>query len=281
MFAGPLCFGGDDDATNVSRLCYGNRLLIGISEHERQHVSNGRVREGFALANVSATASRLLEGRWGDDEASLPPPVSLLSWLIRNLPTTGIAKPIGDEGPAPKRRELFEQNPETIRMALDLLSGQAGGKGWHVLEGASRPDAYLLTDDAIIVVEGKRTEAGPTVGTTWMPRRHQILRHLDAAWERRGSRRVYGMLIVEGAGGPAAVEVPPQWVHASLSTISTAAIADSLPHRGPAEQLEIARCFLGVTTWQAVCRTFDIDWVKLPHTAEPNSVYISQSRLQC
>lgn len=221
---------------------------------------------GHPLASVKATSLCIVEARWGGDEASLPPPVSLLSWLIRNLPSTGVGKPPGDEGPATKRRKLFEQNPETIGEALDLLCGHAGVKGWYVLEGPSRPDVYLMTDDAIIIVEGKRTEHGPTVGTTWMPRRHQILRHLDAAWERRGFRKVYGMLIVEGDGGADAVDVPPQWVHASLSSISTAALADSFPHRGPAEQMEIARCFLGVTTWQAVCRTFDIKWADLPDT---------------
>lgn len=94
-----------------------------------------------------------------------------------------------------------------------------------------------------------------------------MLRHVDGAWEAPGQKRVYGLLIVEGQGGPGVVEVPARWVDAARNTISTRAICHSLPHRDPAEQLAIARCFLGVTTWQAVCKTFDIDWTKLPDSS--------------
>lgn len=150
---------------------------------------------------------------------------------------------------------------------VSLLKENPRERGWYVLEGLSQPDAYLETDEAIVVIEGKRTEPGPTIGTKWMPRRHQMLRHLDAAWEARGQKRVYSFFILEGEGGPDAVEVPARWVDAARNTISTTAICDSLPHRDAAEQLAIARCFLGVTTWQAVCKTFDIDWTKLPDSA--------------
>jgi len=93
-----------------------------------------------------------------------------------------------------------------------------------------------------------------------------MLRHLNAALEARGQKRVYGLFILEGEGGPDAVEVPARWVDAVRNTISATAICDSPPHRNPAEQLAIARCFLGVTNWQAVYKTFDfdIDWTKLP-----------------
>lgn len=223
---------------------------------------------GHPLAAVMPVESDLTGYGWGSNERRLAPPLSLLSWLIRNLPLTGVQRPSGDDDTGRRRQRLFDQDPATISEALGLLTGSPQERKWYILEGMSQPDAYLETQDAIIIVEGKRTEAAPTIGTTWMPGRHQILRHLDAAWEIRGHRRVYGMLIVEGEGGADAVGVPSQWAHAGLNTISTAAIEGSLPHRGPAEQLEIARCFVGVTTWQAVCKTFGIDWSGLPDSVQ-------------
>lgn len=179
---------------------------------------------------------------------------------------TGRSAPSGKDPSFEKRQSLFAQKAKAITEALQELSRSSRGRSWHVLEGCSKPDVYLESDDALVVIEGKRTESGPTIGTEWMPKRHQMLRHLDAAWECRGNRRVYGMFIVEGYGGADAVDVPPHWISASLATFGTAALSDSLPHRGPEEQLEIARCFLGVTTWQAVCKAFSISWSALPDT---------------
>jgi hypothetical protein len=56
----------------------------------------------------------------------------------------------------------------------------------------------IETPDALIVIEGKRTESGATIDTTWLTGRHQIWRHIDAAWEIRGRRQVFGFFIVEG-----------------------------------------------------------------------------------
>lgn len=77
------------------------------------------------------------------------------------------------------------------------------------------------------------------------------LRHIDAAWEIRGAKRVYGLLIVDEetptfqAGG---------WKTDCESTWGDKAVAESLPHRGPVERLTIAQAFIGMTTWQAVVR---------------------------
>ena len=91
-----------------------------------------------------------------------------------------------------------------------------------------------------------------------MPGRHQMFRHLDCAWEIRGNKRVLGMLIVEGSGDDETV--PDYWRDYSERLVSAEVVASSLPHRGPAEQRAIAGSFVGVTTWQRVCREFDIPW---------------------
>src|SRR2546425_7201895 len=55
-------------------------------------------------------------GFWGERERSLAPPVSLLSWLIRNLEPPMGATTIGEE-----RKRLLEHDHNAIAQALALL----------------------------------------------------------------------------------------------------------------------------------------------------------------
>lgn len=231
--------------------------LLGLAEH------------GHEAAHVRAgTNLQAIEQFWGRTERGLSPPVSLLSWLIRHMP---LEPPENDSSTtAAERRLLRAGDPEAIQRALRLLRSSPSPRGWHILEGATYPDALVLTPDAIVVIEGKRTEAGPTTSTSWMPGRHQMLRHLDAAWELRGRRAVYGFFIVEAA--PGTVEVPAAWATAARETVSAEAIRSSLPHRPEEEREAIARAFLGVTTWQAVCAEFGVDWALLPDEVDPSAV---------
>jgi hypothetical protein len=94
-------------------------------------------------------------------------------------------------------RRLVERHPATTADALSKLDRGRQAKAPHLLEGPSQPDAYLATAELILVVEGKRTEEGPTTWTSWMRTRHQMLRHLDGAWEQRNGRAVLGPIIIE------------------------------------------------------------------------------------
>jgi hypothetical protein len=184
----------------------------------------------------------------------------LLEWLVRH-----VARPQGWESSGSeadrKRDKLFDRDSATVGEALRSLATGDTSRGWHVLEGPTAPDVYIETADALIVIEGKRTEAGPTTDTTWMPGRHQMWRHIDAAWEIRGSRGVVGFFIVEGdADG----SVPRHWQVAAERTWSDEVLASSLPHRTPEERAQLRRCFLGVTTWQRMVREFDLPANALP-----------------
>lgn len=196
-----------------------------------------------------------------EKEQSLSPPLSLLSWLARSLTLpVGVTLDPGNDVDR-QRKKLIERDPETIAKALEMLKRHGGSKKWYVLEGPSQPDVYLETEKTIVVIEGKRTETGPTTHTTWMAGRHQMLRNIDAAWEIRGRRNVYGFFIVNGEDDNAdSTEVPALWQDASNATWSDEAIASSLPHRGPEEQRAIRNAFLGVTTWQTVCRKLALKW---------------------
>ena len=212
-------------------------------------------------ARTPSRCGPLRDWGWGDLERALDPPVSLLSWLIRNLepPTTP------DRSSAwPRRQRLIAREPAHIGDALQALRSDSSARDWYLLEGPSYPDAFLATDDLVVVIEGKRTEAGPTTGTMWMPVRHQILRHLDAALEIRGNRSLYGFFMVEGKSDGS---LPGVWRDACASTLSEEALSGSLPHRGPGDQEVIRNAFLGAVSWQAAC-----DVLGVPHQSLPNTV---------
>jgi hypothetical protein len=192
----------------------------------------------------------------GGGERALQPPQALLEWLVGNL-SLGEGKELkGSPDTIAQRQNLLDRHPETVAAALAALGEGKLGRAWHVLEGATYPDAFIETPDVIVVVEGKRTEPGPTTSTTWMAGRHQMLRHLDAAWEIRGNRSVYGLFIVEGDGESS--EVPAVWREACSMTLSGDALSTSLPHRSVEERRQIASGFVGATTWQAVVAEFGL-----------------------
>ena len=199
---------------------------------------------------------------WSDREVALAPPRSLLMWLVRHLEMPARESDLGNGPTLEKRKALANRDPKVVAEALALLDSRSASerhpRAWYVLEGASSPDVFLETDQAIIVIEGKRTEPGPTTSTSFLPGRHQMLRHMDCAWEIRRGRPVYGFFIVEEHADD------HDWIDFAAATCSDAAIEGSLPHRGVNERLAIRRGFLGFTTWRAVCAEFAIDMATLP-----------------
>ena len=202
---------------------------------------------------------------WSPAEKSLRPPVSLLSWLIRNLDAD--ARLVGRPEVVEPRRKLIARDPETIDQALGLLLSRGGKtKAWYVLEGPSSPDAVIETPDALVIIEGKRTERSSTTDTSFIKGRHQMLRHLDAAWEIRGNRSLYGIMIVSAIDNTGMMS--DHWSEAARATTSIAAVASSLPHRSSDEQTAIANAFVGVTTWERIVQRFELDPACLPDTVE-------------
>lgn len=135
----------------------------------------------------------------------------------------------------------------------------------YIFEGPTCPDAFLVAHDALVVVEGKRTERSTTTNATWLNGRHQIWRHIDSAWEIRGKRSVYGLLIVESDSSSLDGSVPEEWRKAGQACLHPGALTTSFPHRSAEEVAAISRCYLGVTTWRNVCEQFHVDWRTLPH----------------
>jgi hypothetical protein len=185
--------------------------------------------------------------------------------LIGNVKHSGRALS-KDPVAASDRRRILDRDLATQTRALAALDTPGRESAWRRFEGPTYPDAVIETPDALIVVEGKRTESGPTTKTTWMRGRHQMLRHIDGAFDAKGSKRVFGLFIVEADTASDRYAVPEKWMSAARKTVSTNAIETSLPHRSEELREAIANAFVGVTTWTAVCRRFGITEAVLPDT---------------
>jgi hypothetical protein len=212
------------------------------------------------LPRPQAGTSRLRVAKWWPREAKLAAPPDLLRWLLENAeePRSAAAWGLRPEVMA-NRRRVVDRDAATLAGALkSLQERRPSSRAWYVLEGPSQPDVFLDTAESVVVIEGKRSEPDLKTSTAWMPVRHQMLRHLDAAWEHRQGRPIYGLFIVESEEGAASVEPSPAWHQAVEATIAEEVLQGSLPHRSPDERSQIAGALLGVTTWQAVCDEFQI-----------------------
>jgi hypothetical protein len=212
------------------------------------------------LPRPEAGTSRLRVAKWWPREARLSAPPGLLQWLLEHAEEPRSPRAWGRTPEVvANRRRIVDRDAETVAAALkSLQTRRASPRAWYVLEGPSQPDVYLASDDTVIVVEGKRTEAALTTSTDWMRVRHQMLRHLDAAWEHRAGRRIYGMFIIEAEMGGNSWEPSATWHEGVELTISEEVLKGSLPHRSADERSQIASALLGVTTWQSVCDKFKL-----------------------
>ncbi len=212
------------------------------------------------LPRPQAGTSRLRVAKWWPREAKLAAPPGLLRWLLENAEEPRSAAAWGRRPEvAANRRRVVDRDATTLAGALKSLEERRpSSRAWYVLEGPSQPDVFLDTAESLVVIEGKRSEPDLATSTAWMPVRHQMLRHLDAAWEHRQGRPIYGLFIVEREEGAASVGPSSAWHQAVEETISDDVLKGSLPHRSPDERSQIASALLGVTTWQAVCDEFQI-----------------------
>jgi hypothetical protein len=200
-----------------------------------------------------------LNGEWGVNEHPYHAPKSLLRWMVQN--PSRLRKQTSSHK---QRHRLLQGDPAELAKALREIEASDGGRTWFSLEGTTFPDAVITTRDAVVVVEGKRTESGPTTKTSWLEGRHQMWRHIEGAWAARDGRQVFGIFMVDSP----TTELPHKWQRDAEATSTAGAIASSFPHRSLSEQSELARCFRGVTTWRAACALLGVDYNSLPHTVD-------------
>jgi hypothetical protein len=196
---------------------------------------------------------------WGEEEAILPAPLSLLEYLVSHVEADRVDASQSSGNALAKRRALADKDPGTINEALAAIRSGRRGRHWFILEGESRPDALLETDRFVLCVEGKRTEEKCTTDTTWMPMRSQLLRHMDAAMDKFPAKQIYGLLVIEGDDSDP-MHPSAHWRQQCEQQYDCDVVERSLPHRTAAERAKIADGILGVTTWQAVCDRVGIEW---------------------
>ncbi len=227
----------------------------------------------FALGSREAVTALVPRGqrlvadhgrRWGEKEVALPAPRALLEFLVQNIDDDLVSASSSEGVSLEKRQALARKDTVTVEEALNKLRSGPRGREWYVLEGPSKPDALLETAHAILCIEGKRTEASCTTHTTWMRKRSQLVRHMDAALEAFPDKQVYGLLVVEGDGGANALAPSEYWSAQCEAQYEQSMLNASLPHRSPAERVRIADGILGVTTWQAVCAKLGPAWSWVP-----------------
>ena len=202
-------------------------------------------------------------------EKALRAPESLLHWMIDNTDKLVQPENRADVGAHGLRQELFRGDAKRVTEAQDGVRSGERGRNWYVFEGPTFPDVYIETDELVVVIEGKRRESGPTTKTTWMKTRHQMLRHMDCAFDLLKGRSLVGFFIVEGEREESdAVDLPPKWKKYCEATTSEEAVAGSLPHRDEETRKAITKSFAGATTWQAVCGALNVSYAGLRVTVD-------------
>ncbi len=212
--------------------------------------------EATALLASEAPAAR--EARQGTVyQRAVAPPAVFLRWLLDNPQLMEVADPatFGAKG-ADSRRwrgKLFSGEADLVSDARDeglrqlgKRLAQRGRKKWWAFEGFSRVDCCLISETAVLFVEGQGAEpASPS--TVWFPQRSRLWRNVEAAQELAGDRQFGVMLAVESeADGAAAL------AHAADTLVG------SFPHLEGERRAELSTHLLGFVTWPDVVRTFDV-----------------------
>lgn len=83
-----------------------------------------------------------------------------------------------------------------------------------------------------------------------------MIRHMDAAWEVRGGKRVLGLMIVEGEGGQHATVPTGHWLNQANEQVAEHTLSDSLPHRAADERQQMARGSRCDDVAEGVCRVW-------------------------
>jgi hypothetical protein len=168
------------------------------------------------------------------------------------------------------RQPLFEE-PSQLSDYLGRMAEAAqrshsrrrNAPHWFSLVEPPRPSALLVTARAMVVVEARR--AMPADRLSPDEEAFRLLRDLDAIFDQALGRLLVGLLIVEeNETATGSLDDLRREVVAAFT--SRKLLARALPHRDREEQRQITGAFLGVTSWQHVCRELEIPWAALPES---------------
>ena len=176
--------------------------------------------EGLDMRNVTI---RFADPENEKKECPLNPNPMYLEWLLRNPDKTLIVDKL--EKKKSRREKLSDSEKMRWKLLEEVKSGKTElrdeglkkiyaiekinlrkekyyGKEWFVMEGCTMPDVFIETNKFYMIVEGKRGESGPKIGTTWYKKRHQMVRHLEGLVcykHANANKPTYGVFIVDGS----------------------------------------------------------------------------------
>lgn len=144
-------------------------------------------------------------------EKPLNPNSEYLKWMLRHPEETLIRKKLANKSELSETesRRLGLLRGECVQEAIEGIDRATKkgtfGRDWYVFEGATKPDVYIKTNKFYLVVEGKRTESEPEIGTMWNGRRHQMVRHLEDLYlhgqKENAELPTYGIFMVRNKDG--------------------------------------------------------------------------------
>jgi hypothetical protein len=177
-------------------------------------------------------------------EVDLPAPKRFLEWLLANphcLSWPPRDAKMWQKGDATtKLRKRLRDGDAKLRLsALEELASTTPAKAfqkWWAFEGRTSVDCYLETDEAIILIEGKRTEsvAGKTF---WYKSRDQLIRNIETAAQHASTKKKEFAVLLCAEDS---TNLAPQ------------TFAWSLPHLTPTERTELQDHYLGCVTWEQI-----------------------------
>lgn len=164
-----------------------------------EYLSNNldKLNELMMLLNVSFTTSPI-EIKYGDDEKLLKPKKEFLIKILDYIRTIDPSLLEYKKS----RHELYFENrdlktkeaKERIEKIYDTL--KPNSKLWYIFEEFTHPDIFIEGDDYIIIGEGKWTEKSNTTHTTNLPKRCQMIRHIEGALNY-SNKKVYAFYLVD------------------------------------------------------------------------------------
>lgn len=200
-----------------------------------------------SLVSSPKLTGPILEGKYlfGDKEAAINPPISLLKWLVSNPEKLDEQKrkEIMEDTTREScllRTKIFNGDKNTIKEALKHIDekGFVGYK-WFIFEGKTHPDIYIETENEIFIGEAKRTEKKLTTSTKWFPARDQLIRHIDSVIENK--KNIYAFFILETP------DIYPLHNYKDIEYYK-----QSLPHRSEQEIRKIKESYCGFLTWKQI-----------------------------
>jgi hypothetical protein len=190
-------------------------------------------------------------------ERVVPPPAAFLKWLLENPDRMQVDDTTNygatSESAREWRRKLFSSDPalrsDAQREGLARLAerGSAGSShAWWAFEGFTNVDCCLITEHAVIFIEGKRMET-VSASTRWFAQRSQLWRNVEAAAQFADAKDFTVIL---------AVEHPHEGTGALVEAERT--LNDSYPHLSPERRTDLSRHLLGFVSWPDIVERFGL-----------------------